>query len=209
MGTRPDLSCTNSRQQDVVETTLALENFKRACDSGRGALFFSVARGKVRLGGPVLGPRQNIGPRQGPPWRPRAGGAVSFHGPARQGPPWRPIVGGGGGADYPRFWGRLSAAGQAGRRREAPGDGRQTAGVGRGADSRRHRQAAGEQPGKARATLTVAAAATDRPLPGMGVGDGRRRVLGGQVAEVIGADVCACVWVGEWVGGAGGGGNRG
>ena len=58
---------TDSRQQDVVETTLALENFKRACDSGRGALFFSVARGKVRLRGPVLGPRQNIGPRQGPP----------------------------------------------------------------------------------------------------------------------------------------------
>ncbi len=33
--------------QDVVETTLALENFKRACDVGRGAVFFSVARGKV------------------------------------------------------------------------------------------------------------------------------------------------------------------
>ena len=28
--------------QDVVETTLALENFKRACDVGRGAVFFSV-----------------------------------------------------------------------------------------------------------------------------------------------------------------------
>lgn len=34
--------------QDVVETTLALDNFKRACDCGRGAVFFSVARGKVR-----------------------------------------------------------------------------------------------------------------------------------------------------------------
>lgn len=33
--------------QDVVETTLALENYKRACDCGRGAVFFSVARGKV------------------------------------------------------------------------------------------------------------------------------------------------------------------
>ena len=33
--------------KDVVETTLALENFRRACDSGRGALFLSVARGKV------------------------------------------------------------------------------------------------------------------------------------------------------------------
>lgn len=34
--------------QDVVETTLALDNFRRACDSGRGAVFLSVARGKVR-----------------------------------------------------------------------------------------------------------------------------------------------------------------
>ena len=33
--------------KDVVETTLALENFRRACDSGRGAIFLSVARGKV------------------------------------------------------------------------------------------------------------------------------------------------------------------
>jgi DNA excision repair protein ERCC-2 len=33
--------------KDVVETTLALDNFKRACDSGRGAIFFSIARGKV------------------------------------------------------------------------------------------------------------------------------------------------------------------
>jgi len=36
--------------QDVVETTLALDNFRRACDCGRGALFFSVARGKVSEG---------------------------------------------------------------------------------------------------------------------------------------------------------------
>jgi hypothetical protein len=35
--------------KDVVETTLALDNFKRACDSGRGAIFFSIARGKVSL----------------------------------------------------------------------------------------------------------------------------------------------------------------
>ena len=34
---------------DVVETTLALDNFRRACDCGRGAVFFSVARGKVSL----------------------------------------------------------------------------------------------------------------------------------------------------------------
>lgn len=32
--------------KDVVETTLALDNYKRACDSGRGAVFLSVARGK-------------------------------------------------------------------------------------------------------------------------------------------------------------------
>lgn len=35
--------------KDVVETTLALDNFRRACDSGRGAVFLSVARGKVRF----------------------------------------------------------------------------------------------------------------------------------------------------------------
>lgn len=33
--------------KDVVETTLALDNYKRACDSGRGAVFLSVARGKL------------------------------------------------------------------------------------------------------------------------------------------------------------------
>ncbi len=33
--------------KDVVETTLALDNYRRACDSGRGALFLSIARGKV------------------------------------------------------------------------------------------------------------------------------------------------------------------
>lgn len=36
--------------QDVVETTLALDNFRRACDCGRGAVFLSVARGKVAEG---------------------------------------------------------------------------------------------------------------------------------------------------------------
>jgi DNA excision repair protein ERCC-2 len=36
--------------QDVVETTLALDNFRRACDCGRGAVFLSVARGKVSEG---------------------------------------------------------------------------------------------------------------------------------------------------------------
>ena len=35
---------------DVVETSLALDNFRRACNAGRGALFFSVARGKVAEG---------------------------------------------------------------------------------------------------------------------------------------------------------------
>lgn len=36
--------------KDVVETTLALENYRRACDCGRGAVFFSIARGKVAEG---------------------------------------------------------------------------------------------------------------------------------------------------------------
>lgn len=36
--------------KDVVETTLALENYRKACDCGRGALFLSIARGKVAEG---------------------------------------------------------------------------------------------------------------------------------------------------------------
>lgn len=32
---------------DVQETSMALSSFRRACDCGRGAAFFSVARGKV------------------------------------------------------------------------------------------------------------------------------------------------------------------
>jgi hypothetical protein len=44
---------TRRPPQDVMETTLALDNFRRACDSGRGAVFFSVARGKVGTGGPA------------------------------------------------------------------------------------------------------------------------------------------------------------
>jgi DNA excision repair protein ERCC-2 len=35
---------------DPGETALALENYKKACDSGRGAVLFSVARGKVSEG---------------------------------------------------------------------------------------------------------------------------------------------------------------
>ena len=35
---------------DVLETTLALESFKRACDCGRGAIMLSIARGKVAEG---------------------------------------------------------------------------------------------------------------------------------------------------------------
>ncbi|XP_047086445.1 general transcription and DNA repair factor IIH helicase subunit XPD-like [Lolium rigidum] len=35
---------------DVVETTLALDNYRKACDCGRGAVFFSVASGKVAEG---------------------------------------------------------------------------------------------------------------------------------------------------------------
>eukprot|EP00939_MAST-03C_sp_MAST-3C-sp1_P000728 g728.t1 len=36
--------------KDIVETTLALGNYRRSCDCGRGAVFFSVARGKVAEG---------------------------------------------------------------------------------------------------------------------------------------------------------------
>jgi DNA excision repair protein ERCC-2 len=36
--------------KDIVETTLALDAFKKACSCGRGAIFFSVARGKVAEG---------------------------------------------------------------------------------------------------------------------------------------------------------------
>jgi len=36
--------------KDIVETTLALDAYKRACNHGRGAVFFSVARGKVAEG---------------------------------------------------------------------------------------------------------------------------------------------------------------
>jgi DNA excision repair protein ERCC-2 len=36
--------------KDVIETTLALDNYRKACDSGRGAVFLSVARGKVSEG---------------------------------------------------------------------------------------------------------------------------------------------------------------
>ena len=33
-----------------LETVLALENYKKACDNGRGGVFFSIARGKVSEG---------------------------------------------------------------------------------------------------------------------------------------------------------------
>eukprot|EP00055_Hartaetosiga_balthica_P015491 m.91823 g.91823 ORF g.91823 m.91823 type:complete len:776 (+) comp8880_c0_seq2:139-2466(+) len=36
--------------QDVVETSIALDNFQRACENGRGAVLLSVARGKVSEG---------------------------------------------------------------------------------------------------------------------------------------------------------------
>lgn len=36
--------------KDIVETTLSLNNYKKACDIGRGAVFISVARGKVAEG---------------------------------------------------------------------------------------------------------------------------------------------------------------
>jgi len=36
--------------KDIVETTMALQSYKQACDAGRGAIFLSVARGKVAEG---------------------------------------------------------------------------------------------------------------------------------------------------------------
>jgi len=36
--------------EDVVETTIALANYRTACDQGRGGIFISVARGKVSEG---------------------------------------------------------------------------------------------------------------------------------------------------------------
>jgi hypothetical protein len=60
-----------------METTLALDNFRRACDSGRGAVFFSVARGKAR-GGRL---RLRVGTRRPAPLAPA--------GPRRPAPPGR------------------------------------------------------------------------------------------------------------------------
>jgi len=36
--------------KDVMETSIALTNYRKACDCGKGAVFFSVARGKVSEG---------------------------------------------------------------------------------------------------------------------------------------------------------------
>jgi len=36
--------------KDNYETVLSLQNYKKACDIGRGAVFFSIARGKVSEG---------------------------------------------------------------------------------------------------------------------------------------------------------------
>lgn len=45
--------------QDVVETTLALDNFRRACDCGRGAVFFrSGACGCLARQGTKLRPSE-------------------------------------------------------------------------------------------------------------------------------------------------------
>lgn len=35
---------------DALETSVALEKYVQACESGRGAILFSVARGKVSEG---------------------------------------------------------------------------------------------------------------------------------------------------------------
>eukprot|EP00049_Salpingoeca_infusionum_P003444 m.66631 g.66631 ORF g.66631 m.66631 type:complete len:176 (+) comp12128_c0_seq4:212-739(+) len=36
--------------QDIAETEIALQNYQRACENGRGAILLSVARGKVSEG---------------------------------------------------------------------------------------------------------------------------------------------------------------
>jgi DNA excision repair protein ERCC-2 len=35
---------------DAAETSIALENYRKACNNGRGAVLLSVARGKVSEG---------------------------------------------------------------------------------------------------------------------------------------------------------------
>lgn len=45
-----ELKLINIETKDVVSTTLALHNYRKACDNGRGAIFFSIARGKVSEG---------------------------------------------------------------------------------------------------------------------------------------------------------------
>ena len=49
---RPDQPVGDRPLLAQVETSLALDNYKRACDCGRGAIFFSVARGKARSRSP-------------------------------------------------------------------------------------------------------------------------------------------------------------
>jgi DNA excision repair protein ERCC-2 len=36
--------------KDSYETVLALQNYRKACDNGRGAVFFATARGKISEG---------------------------------------------------------------------------------------------------------------------------------------------------------------
>jgi DNA excision repair protein ERCC-2 len=36
--------------KDLAATVMALENYRKACDRGRGAVFLSIARGKVAEG---------------------------------------------------------------------------------------------------------------------------------------------------------------
>ena len=37
-------------KKDIVQTVLALQNYRKACDCGRGAILLSIARGKVAEG---------------------------------------------------------------------------------------------------------------------------------------------------------------
>ena len=69
--------------QDVVETTLALDNFRRACDCGRGAVFFRWG-GDARMGGWAGGGRGGAASPGGGPAR------YSIARPASHAALWRP-----------------------------------------------------------------------------------------------------------------------
>ncbi|KAI9602689.1 hypothetical protein H4Q26_001985 [Puccinia striiformis f. sp. tritici PST-130] len=46
----PKMLGFEAKTPDAIETSIALENYRRACDNGKGAVLLSVARGKVSEG---------------------------------------------------------------------------------------------------------------------------------------------------------------